>query len=462
VAGPFAIDLAAALGQDGWMRTLPFVLPAVVALAAASTAARAATVERVHKDKDKIIVSLSQVELASLEDGQDVVVEIAKPRIVLSGQVTKVNPLKKTAVIRLEAAEPRLARRQALRFLSVYWNVAQSPVITSFAQYHQYGRSFGEGGFGGFAEGTREKAGDRKSQTSAFGTRLAADGYVLLNPQSFGAGFDYERRDATFVSRPAGGKTEVGVTYNQVTPGAWANVQDHWRLGAGYRYTVIDQHFHGSGGSNFSFDFGQPTISVVRYDSETEYGFDYVDKDKMTAEDFLPGINGAGEVTESTMKLPAEAFGYIRSVSSPLFIWGVGAGWIFYERELSKSEPLREKATPAQQLRLRASLESRLEGGDKLDWVVAYDGGKALGLSTFEQTANELGVTATYQTTLGEALVVGGNANVAGGYVSLRDEQIDDQTGEAEEVARKVYGYRVSVMAFARYEVDLLGRKGWR
>ena len=263
-------------------RATPGLVLVGLLLATQATPAVAAMIQRVNKDKDKILLGLSQAEMAALEPGQQVIVEIDKPRFALAGQVEKINPLKKTAVIAFEDSDERFQPKQQVRFLSTFWNPESSPLITSYAQYHQYAHSGVEAGLGAFFEGTSEKAGGEKGFTQAYGDRIVAQGYAIVSPTWFGLGLGFERRDVSYDDQAVFDEA-VTVTYNAIRPGFWVELQPHWRLGAKYDFTQIEEEYKTAIGQNFSYTFGQPEISVTYFDNQGEYGIDYINKDESTA-----------------------------------------------------------------------------------------------------------------------------------------------------------------------------------
>ncbi len=433
------------------------VLLALVFLPAARGGA--ATVEAVNKTQTRVIVKLTQPELAKLEDEQNVLVECGVKQIfVLAGTLTKLNPLKKTVVIVLDEAEPRLTPRMSVRFLSTFWNPVRSSLMTSYSQYHQYVRSSLEGAGGGFYSTSVDKVEDAKTTTTVSGTTFDADGYLLFNPTWFGAGFGYERRDATMKVQAEGDAERYSIVYNQLRPGFWVEVEDTWRIGLRYDYTLFDVDQKGAGEpTSFSYNFGQPVLGVTKYLSEYEFGITYKGKDKYTAVDTISIANTAITVKQ-TLKLPAELFTYFRRATSPQFVWGMGLGYVFFERELVKGEELLAKATPPEVLKFRASLEWRLSEGDKFDAIFTYDGGKSRNPVFLENVANICGFELSYMEPAFEGFVLGGTLALAGGAIKLPDERVDPATNKVVEVDHDVTTYTGSLLLFARTEFDLLAK----
>jgi hypothetical protein len=173
-------------------------------------------------------------------------------------------------------------------------------------------------------------------------------------------------------------------------------------------------------------------------------GVAYTDKDHDT-ESYVTAAGKQDATITETVKIPGELTLYYRNVDSPMLVWGLGGGWIFYERNLESNVDLQPSASAAEKFRFNVSLETREDDGGKLDWILAYDGGKTLGLSTLPQAANEVSLTAGYETTAFDALLVGWNAKVGGGTLARGSS--------------RVIGYQASVLGFARYEFDLVPHK---
>lgn len=437
-----------------------FTRLALCLLAPLAPRANAAVIEKVNADQDKIILGLSQTEMAAMEEGDDVIMNVAAhpDHFVIAGKVTKINLLKKTAVISFEQPELRFEPTLKVRFLKALWDVATSPVMTSYTQYHQYSRSGVEAGIGEFYEGTSGASSQGSSFTQAIGTRYLFEGYLLFNPHWVGAGISAERRDIQYEQRGAVGAFNVDVTYAALKPGVWVEPQANWRLAFRYDSSSIDNTIKGSGLNNpITFTFAQPEFGVLHYDSDGEIGVNYTDARASTYT--TTTVTDGVSVSESTaMKMPAELFAFFRHVSSPTYIWGLGLGYSFYERDLGDGEPLRPKANPEELLRLRGDFETRLADGDKINYEIFYDGGRTLGLSTFEQQANLLGLSVTYQTLLADQFVVGGTLTGAAG-VATRSLSTFDSSGNEVDYDERITGFRASLLLFARYEFDLIAKK---
>lgn len=432
-----------------------------LSLLACAWPARAATVRLVNKDKTKVLLELTQAELAAVEEDDEVIVEVSKPRFVIAGTLEKLNPVKKTIVLALEAAEPRFAKKQNVRFLSPFWNPVFSPLLFSPAQYHQYARSSVHAGLGGFYEASQVKVEESKTKTTVQGGRFLADGYLHLPPGWGGVLFGYERREASLVSKTDDDKTKMDLVFNQVRPGAWYEFVDRWRLGLRYDYTLYDLTYKGQDGDRFYFEFGEPILGLTNYGADYEWGVTYKDKSKYQAVDTKKQADGSTVDVKATIKMPAEARVHFRSVSSPMFIWGASLAYVFFERELEKGDELRAKPGPAEVVRGQLSFETRFDDGDKLDWILTYDGGKARSLSNLENTANMGGFTLAYQTPAFEKLLLGGQLDLRYGAITLED-QVSDGKGGVTAVDRKVTAYDGSLLLFGQFEYDALGRRRGR
>ncbi len=436
----------------------------------AASAAEGATVRKVSKDKMKILIQLNQAELAAVDEDEEVVIEVGDDRFVVSCTLAKLNPVKQTVVLVLEAPDRRFTKKQSIRFLSIFWNVALSPLVTTPAQYHQFAHSFGELGAGYTFQQLQTKVEDLKTTTTQSGTRVATEAYLHFDPKWFGASVAFERRDGLIDTRGVDETQHVSanVGINQIRPQVWAFAGEGYRIGLRYDHSMITET-RGSGNDALAFDYviGEPKVAFSDFDKEHEYVVEYKDRGDFMAVD-TSTVAGRFVEVKSKRKHPAELRVKMRNVSSPVFVWGLGLGFVFFEREGVPGEPLAPKAGPEELLRLHASFESRLPSGAKLDWMVYYEGAKTAGFVTSERGINVLGGHLSYQRPLlFPGFLVGGAVALEGG---LRNVEVDaeaagveeDENGEIPATATaKTTGGAASLLAFARFEFDF-GGKGAR
>lgn len=427
-------------------------------LAVFATPAFGATVEAINDDASRIILKLTQAELAAVEDDQTVLIEVAaRPTVfVVTGKLTKVNPVKKTVVVILQDSDLRFEKRQGVRFLSLFFNPLLSPLITSYSQYHPYARSGVEGGIGYFYEKYLVRSGESRDKTVATGLEIALESNVVVKPRSFGGGVGY-RRFGSEINVSADGKdVSIEDTINQIRPGIWFEVDPGFVLGLRYDYSM-DEEVYGDGGPVFNYSLGEANLGLTYYGPDYEWNLHYKDKASFTAIDTM--TDGAEKFTvENTTKTPATLDISVRDVQSPLFGWGLGVGYVFYERELKKGLELRSKPTPAEVLKGRLMLEWRLDDGSKVDSVLSYAGGRASSRFFSDNIANKVGLSLTYLQPFLESLAIGGTLAVEGGAITLADQEVNSTTGEVDEVAREVETVGASLLAFVRTEFDLLAK----
>jgi hypothetical protein len=422
-----------------------------------------ASVEAVNKDQSRVILKLTQVELAAAQDDDMVLIEVAaRPAFVVAGRLTKINPVKKTVVVILEEPDPRFAKRQGVRFLSLFFNPLLSPVLASYSQYHQYARSSVEAGFGGVYDKYMEKVGDSRTKSELVATRIDAESYMLVSPRFFGGGFGYHRLAGTLETDANGEQLQTDVTINQVRPGAWLELEPGWVLGLRYDYTLLD-HVDKDGGPSFSYDLGELVFGVTHYSPDLEFGLTYKDKATFTAIDTVNDLAGKSQTVESTVKTPAILDAAFRSITSPLFYWGMSIGYVFYERELKEGQELRIKPAVSELLRYRLMLEWRLDDGSKIDALLTYDGGRAPNRIYGENVANKVGMNLTYATpAFFEHFLIGGTLETQGGAITIEDEDVDPLSGRVDKSTREIQTFGTSLLVFGRMEFDPLAKKGKR
>lgn len=416
----------------------------------AGATAEAAILQRVNKDQHRIIVELSQAELESLEEGQDVVVEVGKQAFVVYGTVGKINVPKKTAVLIFAEGDQRFVKKQSVRFLSIFWDHPFAPQIASYAQFHQYKRSSFDTGLGGFGSYTEAKTSGVRAKTTSVGARLLIGGHLIFVPSLFGGAFAYERRMARIDTKYDGGdKGSATALLNQLHPGLWYEVQPGWTLGLRYDYTAMERDVEYANKNRFTNDYGRAVVSAVYHDTHTEYGGLYKDKVASTAIDAEYNPDGSTREVKDKIRVPAELSFFYRKLASPVFIWGGTFGYVFFERKISPGV-LAPKPNLQDLLRARVDFEHRLGDGSKLAWSVYYDGAETPGLLETPKGLNTLGVGTTYQLGFGQGMMAGITIDVEGGG------RIVEQNG----VTTSYKGFGVDALAFARYEFDATGRSG--
>lgn len=427
-----------------------------IVLALHSGRAQAAIIDRVNPTNDRIIVRLTQAEMSGLDEGQEVVVEVLQPHIVINAVLGKLNPVRQTVVVIFSFPDERLAKNQQVRFLSVFWNHELEPVLNSYTQYYQFHNADAEGGAGIFMENlaSTSNAGNHKIATS--GWRLAGNAYAPLNMTWFGAGFGYEHREA-HVNPDVGAQPPSTLAINRLRPGFWTGVVEKWRLSMRYDYTTIETTEKSTPAVDYTISLGQPVLGVLYVDGKEERGLEYTFGDKFTART-TASAPGAKTSANPTLIAPPELYAYFRRVVSPMLIWGAGAGYLFYDRSQGDGGTLLPSVTPAQLLRLRATLELRQMNADKLDFTLSYNGGKVRGLAESEQVANEGGLSLTWMTDLDGGWKTGADLSVAGGVITLSDHVVSPNSAQSSSVDRKITAYQANALVFLRYEFDLRTR----
>lgn len=431
----------------------------------------AATVKKVNKDKTRVLISLNKAEMAALEEDQEVVVEVGSStdRFVVSGTLQKLNPVKQTVVLELEPGDPRFAKKQSILFLSVFWNPALAPEIESVGQYHQYPRPFAEAGAGYFFEelGSKVDAAGEKDKFVYAGTRFTALGYMVFIPRWFGATFGFERIDAlqtaAYTVSDHTDELSSATSVTVLKPAGWVGLPDDYRLGIEYDVSLIHEA-RGSGSSQIGFDYtlAQPYFSVVHAAPDFEYGFGYKFRDQATAADTFTAGTLSFKV-ESVRKAPQELLGFFRSVSSPVFVWGLSGGAVIAERSNGPNAPLDRKFEIQETLRLRTTFENRLGDGSKLDWGLFYAGAKTPANGAPERGVNGGGLQLTYQTLFGGGILVGGTLELFGGLIRTRDRVQDTAGRDVGTVGRQTAGGAATALLFARMDFDFgLGKSGRR
>ena len=444
----------------GWRPLLPFSL--ALALAGLEGApARGATVVKIHSDGDKLLLSLSDAEMLAIAADQPALLESGNPRFRVGGWLRKLNQAKKTIVFELPEEDERFEIKQQVTFVPLIHNLESSLLVTSAAQFPAGSHAMVEGGVGGFFEGQQEtEAGDKGGQTAS-GGRLTAHTYLVLNSPLYGFNLDYEHRVASATIKPVGASSTMSMHLDQLKPSGWLEVAPSWRLGLAYDYTVIVQAYSGDTHGSYQFSVARPIATILSTDATSELGLDLMPSHNAGASADWAASQTQTNHYDRLYKAPAEAYAHYRWASSPTSTWGAGLGYLLFERTQGPGQPLEPKATIPQLLRVRFSYEERNEEGERIEWMLSYDGGKTRGLSTLELTANEIGLQVSYQTQVKNKWICGLTVDVGGGLATLSDNAVD-ASGNVSQVDRKVIGYRAGLLAFANYALDPLLKKGRR
>ncbi len=453
--GNQCLGLAPCQGRRSVVAALATALLTLAALASAGRA-DAANLQRVHPDHRRIIVWFSQAELATLSVGQEVVLEINRPRFVTYGVVKNLNVEKQTAAIHLPEPEARLVPRQQVRLLSAFWNPLVSPLVTSYAQYHQHSHTSVQGGFGGLYEQRQvvieaplndegdPVAPDFKDKVTTSGTRLFVSSYLLLMPRLFGFGFGFDRREVKI----KGDDVTQTVTRNQLQPGFYLEPLTNWTLGLRYDLALFEEKDSFTG-ATFSYQLEEPVVGLAYVLPDLETGLTFKNKNKKTALDTLKNPDGSGTPIEVTRRAPAEVELFVRSISTPELVWGLSATYIFFEREIEPGQPLARAARPEELIVLRANWEQRFDEGDKIDWTLLYAGGHSRGASAQERVTNNAGFTVAYQKPVADNYLVGGEVHLEGGLL-----QFNDANGNKHRLT----GGGASLTTFVQMSFDPLAR----
>jgi hypothetical protein len=422
-------------------------------------------VRKVSSEKDQVLVELTQAEMAVLVEGQAVVLEVGKERFIVSGTLAKINVVKQSALIELDEADDRLAPKQRVGFASIFANVGASPILTSVAQYHQYTRSFAEGYAGVFGGQATETAstpsGKVESKTSLFGYLLGTEGHLVIYPHGFGFGLEYERRsasaDSTSTASSEAGETEskgkAETTVNLLKPAMWFETSPGLRYGLGYEYEAMDRSYDSDGAKpRFNYSVGRLAASLVGYSDTSEWGFEYRDKARQEQSDTLVQEDGTQQATRQVYASPAEIAAFYRSASSPTFVWGLRGSYLVVDRRGAKDEPLDRRPEIPEHLKLRVTFEHRLSDGDKLDWLLFYEGAQSPDLTLAPRGVNAAGFGLSYQKPAGVGWTAGGTFLAEGGTLKVEDDRAAEYGGET--ITTESTAVAGSLIVFVRREFE--------
>ena len=435
------------------------------ALLAFAAAAPGAIVEKVNPAQDRVIVSLSQAELASLLEGQDVAIEISALAVVLPATIGKVNGAKRTAVVILPAPETRLARKLVLRFRAPYWNHGfEAPMVATPSHWQQFDRFTCEGGGGGFYENLKTQsttdAGTTSVRSATTAWRLALGGMAPIGGTGYVAGMDLDHRDGhVTVTGDAAvtndGRQNADLAVTALTPRLVVPLTydgANLKLGLAYHYLLTNVAPTGSSTPQYGWTIGQPEVSLMVVAPRREWGLSYRLRDQASARTLITSATGANTSSVRTLTMPGEVWTFGRVQSAPFIGIGGGVGALIGATSGTpgaSASALQGPATPAQILRTRVSIETLLESGDKFDWTVTYDGARTHGLSGYELGANEAGVSVSWMRRFSHELTLGVDGSLGAGVGS---------DAAAPGTSSKLTGMQVGLLLVGRYEADPLAR----
>ncbi len=419
-----------------------------------SASAHGFYVERLNDEKDKIIVTLSDQELTRISISQRVKVLILQPYLRLDGAITKITSEKHTAVVTLDAPELTLVPRVHGRFQPLFSDRLIPRVLPARSQWYQNTQSSVDSSVGGIVEYTVEDIAGIKSKSYLSGTRVGVAGQVVFSPEVFGMGLAYDESRLRGRIR-VGSKEKVGFNakVHQFEPGAWYQVEPRWKAGLAIKYTTFD-HLYSGYLFDQHYELNQYIGSMTYTDGVSEWTWAYESKDEAKVS---PKERSEGISQDSTLyKAPAIFTMEFRKSLAANLTWGVGGGYIFYERSQGKGVALRQRATHDEKVLLHAMLTRIGEDGTKWDWTVSYAGARDNYQSMRELGANMGKLRVNYQMPSKDAWVYGGACDIWGGKSQFEDQSLNTSTKETETSLRSVIGAQFSVEGYVSYQADLL------
>lgn len=425
-----------------------------------SVSARAVIVKKLSKDGSKVLLQLTRDEMDALVEGTRVVAEIGEDRLRVVGTLNKLNDKKKTIVLELDTPDQSITRKQRVLFTSFFATPMLSPLALDLAQYHQYHLSAVEMAQSVFAYDTQSTTKTQGSKTnSAFagsGFRTAAAFYLMLH-RSFGLSLSIDDRSAIENTRTLGAKASEEVLYRRYVPGFYAEVIPTWHLGFAYAVTRLSRSL-GSGVDKLgmSYDFYQPVLSVTKSAVDWDAGVALTGREAVTAEDSKKD-GTSNQKYFLRMVAPYELKLHARRFADPNWIYGGFLELFMAERSTGLDGKKPAPYAAYELARLQGKIEQRLEGGDRLDFLVGYAGARTPGGSGKERGLNALTASSQYYLRILPALLLGGVLDLSYGLYSAAQEDTDAASGQKQKTETSAQGYTWNVQVQARYDFDLTG-----
>jgi hypothetical protein len=418
-----------------------------------SSTLTAATIRGINKSANKIILKLSRKELAEADPGDHCLLIIIKEQKTILGKIVSMDPVKSTALIKLEDPDESLVKKSEIRFLPIYWNFLHSPSLASAPQYHQYPttnveldlnykyRSLEQVEKTSYDLETVESS---ESTTNIIGSGTTNSFIINTNIVKDDLGFKLKVNSIKedIISDTDGTKTEYNSVVTVFQPEIWYRVEENWRLGIGLIHHILDRSIlFEDTSSNFASEADQAILSVLNSGKDSQYGFWATNR--VVRE--IPSNIRTYSTSSSTSTTYVENYSsqmeiFYRSVNTPESIWGLKLGFTFWERDRGNGEMAPEFSF-YELMRVAFVRENRLSSGDKIETIYSFKGSKTPTDVNLDQGINTVGLDIIYRTHWSESLSWGLEFSIDGGLDSFSTSD-DLENDEIRNTDTSVSGFQ--------------------
>lgn len=430
--------------------------------------AHAATIQNVSADATSFNVKLSREELAQMPWRGPLLIEASSENESVVAPVTihELLPTKSTVTLVSANPLPQIKRLMTLKFLPLFWDQANSPLLLGPSQLHSFAKMQTGAGSGVLFEALAQRRTDRERRRLSRGASLRFDAVMPLYPDWVGLSLGVEHLSASqdqTISTSRGGSESLPkstlsqssrLAKNTLRPGLWTPLGSDLRLGLRVDYTTFETVTKSGSRKDLSMhELVEPQVALTYFDPTFEgtVFFKWGAKSKSSS-------SGENSITTS-LRTPSELLFAVRSPTPRLGLWGAGVGYLFYFWETQVDDAIMPVTSLPELLRARLSWEQRLNNTGKITLLLHYDGGKAPGPWLSERLANTVSLTGGYQTLWKDVWTVGGQVRLELGSTNLK-EQVSDGEGKLISRTDKITGLGTEVWIYAQRAVDFGGYSG--
>jgi hypothetical protein len=442
-------------------------------------AALAATVVGVNKGATRIILRLNKKEFSKIDTQDQLLMVVGKEGRYVIGLVRKLDPIKSNALVFLEEPQAWIKKKMKVQFKEGLWNSAFDVPMLTAPQYIQYEHSRLEAFFGGHLrqidfktkttlapvpETIADVVGDppdpdpEKGSIGADGSRFSAEGYFQFLPQELGikARFDkyLDVQKVDFVNSDSSDSKVVTSAFG-LTGEIWHQTTEKFAFGLGMENLNISRVIS-AGTTEVEYGTGLfLPIASVRYDGDrSETLFWFKKGDRLQVQAAVRSDSQTSNEIDVVEIIHDEMMLQYRDLSSVSDVWGLGLGWIFWNRD-NGSDFLEPKADLYELLTFRLFFESRLQSGTKLSTTISMLGSKTLNEAKDERLLNTLSVDFFYKMPLAEEFSWGFYFGAEGGVDTVVEEgDLPNTTINEEKTETQYSGLFARIAVFVSMDLD--------
>jgi len=366
----------------------------------------------INKDNDKIILKLSRMELAQVTLGEGYFLNVTKIDKTLQGTVSKINPLKSTAVLKLDKPHLELKKNQKIVFLPSHWAANHSSSYALPIQYKHKNKnefaaelllqeSFLNQKVEVFDPNKPDSSSEGELKVDESSSKFSGIMTLEFVPDVLGMSGIFAMHEGDKKTTISDTSDTLNTTITSVTvfnPDVWYQVEEFWTIGGGLIHTFLSKDIRTEDTSSVhNIESDQFSLSVMRAFENASLGFEYTHRSlRTTGSDIKNTITGEVQGLTYTVKRPSTLKSFYKSNADARNSWSLGAGYTFWERDRGLDELAPAAAYP-EMLQLNYLYEARLDSGNKLDSNFYLHGSKTENHLLDSKEINVLGMEFKYR-----------------------------------------------------------------